>query len=456
MKQLKQTLLLLVLTSLVFGNDSPVDQKMLKEIRSSFKQDAYTTATQNAISNNRINDLALSRAKVQHIDKNFSYRIDVPSITDQKSSGRCWLFTSLNVLRPKIVEKYNLKDFEFSENYLFFWDQFEKANLFLENIIATKEKDINDEYVRFLLRGPIGDGGVWNMLPGIAEKYGFVPKEIMEETYHSSNTRDMRTILKTKLRTQAMELREMKTNNPKKLRKAKTDMLKDIYRILSLCLGTPPEEFTWRYQEKESDEFITKTMTPQEFYQEAVAYDLGKYVMLMDDPSRPYYKFYEIEWYRNLAEGINWKYINLPSSEIKEFAKKSILNDEPMYFSCDVGKHLDRDRGLVDVGLYDYENLFGVKFDMNKEERILSYQSGSSHGMALMGIDTTDSGDITKWLLENSWGADSGYKGFLIMTDDWFDEYMFRLVIKEEFLSEKAQNILKQEPIMLPPWDRMF
>jgi len=449
-------LLILALAISAFANDGSIDKKTLKEIRNSFKQDTYTKATQNAISNNKIQDLALNRSKVQHIDKNFSYRIDVPSITDQESTGRCWLFTSLNVLRPKIVEKYNLDDFEFSENYLFFWDQFEKSNHFLENVIATKDKNINDEYVRFLLRGPIGDGGVWNMFPGIAEKYGFVPKEFMTETQHSANTREVRTILKTKLRTQAMELRELKTNSPKKLRTVKTEMLKDVYRILALCMGTPPETFTWRYKEKDAEEFTVKTMTPQEFYKDAVDYDLGKYIMLMDDPSREYYKFYEIEWYRNLAEGINWKYINLPSDDIKKFAKKSILSDEPMYFSCDVGKHLDRDRGLVDVGLYDYESLFGFKFDMDKEERILAYQSGSSHGMALMGIDTTANGEITKWLLENSWGAKSGYKGFLIMTDEWFDEYMFRLVIKEEFLPAKVKKILEDKPIMLPPWDRMF
>lgn len=452
--KLKLFMILIVAVS-VFANDGAIDNKLLKKVRSSFNQDAYTKATQNAISNNKIQDLALNRSKVQHIDKNFSYRIDVPSITDQESTGRCWLFTSLNVLRPKIIKKYNLDDFEFSENYLFFWDQFEKSNLFLENIIATKDKDINDEYVRFLLRGPIGDGGVWNMMPGIAEKYGFIPKEFMEETQHSANTREVRTILKTKLRTQAMELRAMK-GSEKKLRAAKTDMLIDIYRILALSMGTPPETFTWRYKEKDAEEFTVKTMTPQEFYKDAIDYDLGKYVMLMDDPSRPYHKFYEIEWYRNMEEGINWKYINLPSDEIKKYAKQSILNDEPMYFSCDVGKHLDRKRGLVDVGLYDYESLFGVKFDMNKEERILSYQSGSSHGMALMGIDTTDNGDVTKWLLENSWGADSGYKGFLIMTDDWFDEYMFRLVIKEEFLPKNVQKILEDKPVMLPPWDRMF
>ncbi len=456
MKLLSKLFLLLICATFTFANDGAVTNKMLKNIRSSFKSDAYTKATQNAISNNKINDLAINRAKIQHIDKNFSYKIDVPSITDQESTGRCWLFTALNVLRPKIVKKYNLKDFEFSENYLFFWDQFEKSNLFLENIIATKDKDDNNEYVRFLLKSPIGDGGVWNMMPGIAKKYGFVPKEIMEETYHSSNTRDMRTILKIKLRTQAMELRSMKTKNEKKLRIVKTEMLKDIYRILSLCLGTPPENFTWRYKEKDGEIIIEKTMTPQEFYNDAIDYDLGKYVMLMDDPSRPYNKYYEIEWYRNQYEGINWKYLNLPSSKIKNFAKQSILKDEPMYFSCDVGKHLDRKRGLVDVGLYDYESLFGVKFDMNKKERITAYQSGSSHGMALMGIDTTENGKITKWLLENSWGAKSGFKGFLIMTDDWFDEYMFRLVIKEEFLSKDVKNLLKKKPIILPPWDRMF
>lgn len=450
--------LLILVTILCYGKDNSgaVNEKMLKEIRNSIKMDKYTIAVQNAISNNDIKALALNRSKQGQIDKQFAYRIDTPTITNQKSTGRCWLFTALNVLRPKIVEKYNLDDFKFSENYLFFWDQFEKANLFLEGVIKTRKDDIDNRKVQWLFQHPIGDGGVWSMMPGIAKKYGFVPKEIMPETYQSESTSMMRRILRRKLREQGLELREQAKKSNKSLHALKTEMLSDIYRILCLSLGTPPEKFSWRYTAKNDSVITTKVMTPKEFYNEAVDYNLNRYIMLMDDPTREYNKLYEIEFDRNLYDGLNWTFVNIPSDEIKKYAKKSILNDEPMYFSCDVGKQLDRDEGIVDVNQYDYESLFGIKFDMNKKGRILSYESGSSHGMSLMGIDTTSNGKITKWLLENSWGKDSGYNGFLIMTDEWFDEYMFRLVIKEEFIPEKIKKITKDKPIMLPPWDRMF
>jgi len=450
--------LAIIFTIVAFGanNNGAISEKDLVKIQESFEMDKYTKAMQNAVSNGTIKTLALNREEMGKIDHHFAHKIKTPGITNQKSSGRCWLFTSLNVLRPQIVEKYNLDDFNFSENYLFFWDQFEKANLFLENIIQTKDKDIDHRRVQWLFRHPIGDGGVWSMMPGIAEKYGVVPEQAMMESHNSENTSWMRRLLRRKLREQGLQLRDMKDKSDKYLHKKKVEMLSDIYRILAISLGTPPREFTWRYVAKDDSVITSKKYTPQEFFTEVIDDDLFSYVMLMDDPTRDYSKLYEIEYDRNRYDGQNWIFINLPVNEIKQYAKESILSDEPMYFSCDVGKQLNNDDGILALNQYDFESVFGMAFAMDKKERILSYESGSYHGMALIGVDTTETGETSKWLLENSWGADSGYKGFLIMTDDWFDEYMFRLVVKREFLPEKVLNILDDKPILLPPWDRMY
>ena len=449
---------LLLSICILFAQDKSagaIDLQDLNKIREEANINEETRATINAVTNNSIRDLALNRSNVGSVDHLFDYKIEPPSITDQKSSGRCWLFTALNVLRPKIVEKYNLKDFEFSESYLFFWDQFEKANTFLENVIQTRDLDMYNRRTQHLFKRPIGDGGAWQMMPPLVEKYGVVPKQAMEETHNSENTRQMRSLLKTKLRQQGLKLRSYENKSEEFLRDKKVEMLSDIYRILVISMGNPPEEFIWRYVENDDSTIVEKNYTPQEFYQEAVEPYLGNYVMLMDVPSKEYYKYYEIEWNRNRYDSQNWTFVNVPSEELAKYAKKSILNDEPMYFSCDVGAQLNRDAGIVDVDNYDYESLFEVSFDMTKEERILSYESGSTHGMALIGIDTTESGDVQKWLLENSWGDDAGYKGYLTMTDAWFDAYSFRLVVKDDFLPEKIIKITKEEPILLPPWDRM-
>jgi len=430
----------------------------LKQIQSAVKPDRYTRAAMNAVSNNDIRKLTLNRKVLDSLDHHFAHRIKTAGVTNQKSSGRCWLFTSLNVLRPKVVEKYHLKDFEFSENYLFFWDQLEKSNLFLEGIIKTRAKKIDDREVEWLFKNAIGDGGVWNMMVALAEKYGMVPKEAMSESYNSDNTRMMSRLIRRKLREDGLVLREMSRQGkkPADLRKKKVQMLSDIYRILLISLGEPPQKFTWRYEDKDGNLSPRKEYTPLSFYKEFVQINLHDYVMMMNDPSKKYYQLYEIEYDRNLFDSPNWTFVNLPIDELKQFAQKSILADEPMYFSCDVGKQLNTDKGYLATGMYDYSTLFGVPFGMDKRQRILSFDSGSTHGMALMGVDTSASGAPTKWLLENSWGPEKGYKGYLTMTDRWFGEYMFRLVAHKRFVSAKVLKVLEQKPIKLPPWDPMF
>lgn len=459
MKKNLLTVLLLSACSGVFAQT--ITDQDLKDIQGSFKKDASTRAIQNILTADKnIKAKAQNLGMQGKIDNYFKYRVDVKGITNQQSSGRCWMFTSMNVLRPGVMKKYNLSNFDFSHNYNYFWDMFEKSNLFLENIIATSPRDMDDREVVEYFKSPVGDGGVWNLYYNIGEKYGVVPDDVMPETAHSNNTSGMLGILNEKLRTGGYALREMAANGKKAddLRKEKKEILKDVYRILALCLGEPPHEFTWRYKDKDGNIKELANYTPQKFYREITPADYSpeNYIMIMNDPTREYYKVYEIKNYRNTQEGINWSYLNLPNEDIKKAALASIKNNEAMYASCDVGKQSQTDKGIMDPSLYDYESLFGVKLNMDKKARILTRQSGSSHAMTLIGCDVDANDSPVKWEFENSWGSASGNNGYLTFTDNWFNEYMFRIVIHKKYLNEKSVNALKQKPVQLPIWDYMF
>ena len=438
-----------------------IDKEDLAKIRDSFKKDAATTALQNAISGNKnLKSFVLNRDLQGKIDHYFKYRVDVKGITDQQSSGRCWMFTSMNVLRPSVMEKFNINSFDFSHNYNFFWDMFEKSNLFLENVIATADRDIFlDRDVSFYFSSPVGDGGVWNLFYNIAGKYGVVPQSVMPETEHSNNTSQMRGILNERLRAGGYELRELAAAGAgsKELEARKLEIMKEVYRILALCLGEPPVEFTWRYQTADG-EVKSLTTTPQDFYKSIIPADYSpeNYIMIMNDPTREYYKVYDIANYRNTIEGINWVYLNLPNEEIKTAAIASIKANEGMYTSCDVGKQFNSAEGIADPDMYDYESLFGIDLSMDKKARILTRQSGSAHAMVLIAVDTDENDRPVKWEFENSWGPSAGHNGYITFTDKWFDEYMFRIVINRKYLSEKALKALKTKPVELPAWDYMF
>lgn len=459
---MKRTLIatsLLLACSGVFAQS--ITDKDLQEIQASFKKDASTKAIQNILTvDKNIRQNALNRDLQGKIDHYFKYRADVKGITNQLSSGRCWMFTSMNVLRPQVMKKYELNAFDFSHNYLYFWDIFEKANLFLENIIATTDKSMDDRAVVEYFKNPVGDGGVWNLYYNAAKKYGVVPQEVMPETAHSNNTAQLLSLVNEKLRLGGYTLREMATGGKKAkdLRIEKKNVLKDVYRILALCLGEPPHEFTWRYKTQSGEIKELANYTPKQFYDEITPADYTpeNYIMIMNDPTREYYKVYEIQNYRNTQEGINWIYLNLPNEDIKAAALASIKNNEPMYASCDVGKQFNREDGILDPEMYDYESLLGVKLHMDKKARILTRQSGSAHAMTLVGCDTDVNDRPVKWEFENSWGADNGHNGYLTFTDKWFDEYMFRIVIRKAYLSGKAIEALKGKPIQLPVWDYMY
>ena len=432
----------------------------VREIQASFVKDAPTTALQNVLTNNsNLRELALNHDLQGKIDHFFKYRVDVKGITDQQNSGRCWMFTSMNVLRPSVMKQFNINAFDFSHCYSYFWDIFEKCNLFLENAIRTAGKDMLDREVSFYFKSPINDGGVWNLFYNIAEKYGVVPQSVMPETAHSNSTGAMSSILDERLRAGGMQLRDLVNNKAKakEVKAAKMDIMKDVYRVLALCLGNPPAEFTWRYKTNDGEVKEMKT-TPMEFYHSIrpEQYDPETYIMIMNDPVREYYKVYEIANYRNSQEGVNWIYLNLPNEVIKAAALESIKANVPMYASCDVRKYNNIKSGISDPAMYDYESLFGIDLTMDKKTRVLTRQSGSSHAMTLIGVDTDEAGKTVKWEFENSWGPEAGPNGYITFTDQWFDDYMFRIVIDKKYLDAKSAKAASSKPIQLPAWDYMY
>ena len=435
-------------------NDGGISAEMLERISQSYTGSAEQRAVKNALASNSIATLAINADNLAMCDTHFSHRVKTKGITDQKSSGRCWLFTGLNVLRAKMIEKYDLPAMEFSQNYNSFYDLLEKSNLFLQAIIDTRELPLDDRKVDWLLKNPIGDGGQFTGVSNLIMKYGVVPKEAMPETYQSNSTSQMGMILKLKLREWALELRGLKET---KAMKRKEEMLSEVYRILVECLGVPPTEFEWARYDKQGNLVSKKSYTPKSFYEEYIGEDLEhNYIMVMNDPSREYGKVYEIEYDRHVYDGENWLYVNLPIERVKELAIASIKDNTAMYFSCDVGKFLDRKKGTLDVANFDYASLFGTEFGMDKRERIQTYASGSSHAMTLIAVDLDEEGNPKKWMVENSWGPTSGWQGNLIMTDEWFEEYMFRVVVDKKYIPEETLKLLDQKPTMLPSWDPMF
>lgn len=431
---------------------------MLKQIQQAYQGTPADKAIRNAICNNDISKLAVNNDDKNNLDTYFSHKVNGKGITNQKSSGRCWLFTGLNVLRANAIAKYDLGEFYFSHNYSFFWDQLEKANLFLQGIIDTRQKPIDDKMVEWLFKNPIGDGGQFTGISDNLMKYGVVPAGVMAETYSSEHTSRMSNLIGLKLKEYGLELREAAATGakPADLEKKKTQMLGTVYRMLVLNLGEPPTTFTWTRKNAAGKPVETKTYTPQSFYREYIGKDLkNDYVMLMNDPSREFYKLYEIDYDRHAYDGKNWTYVNLPIEDIKQMAVASIKDSTMMYFSCDVGKFFDRERGLLDVNYYDYGSLMGTDFGMNKKERIQTFSSGSSHAMTLMAVDLDANGTPKKWMVENSWGPGAN-AGHLIMTDEWFNEYMFRLVVDKKYITDKVKEVMKQTPVRLPAWDPMF
>lgn len=437
-----------------------ITAEMMQQMQQTYVGSASDKALRNVLVTNSPAKLALNHENATKFDSHFSNRVESKAITDQKSSGRCWMFTGMNVLRNQAIRHHNLPaDFQFSQAYLFFYDQLEKSNLFLQAVIDTYKKPMTDQEVEWLFKNPLSDGGQFTGVANLIDKYGLVPADVMPETFNTNNTSSISSLIKLKLREDGLQLREMaaqKGMTPQKLNAKKTEMLGTIYRMLSLTFGTPPAEFTWNQKNAKGEIVETATYSPMSFYDKFAKTDFSKYYMVMNDPTREYYKVYEIQYDRHVYDGQNWRYLNLPMEEIAPMCIASIKDSTMMYFSCDVAKFLNRDKGFMDVNNYDYESLMGTTFGMDKKQRVSTFASGSSHAMTLCAVDLDKDGKPLKWMVENSWGSNYGYQGFLIMTNEWFNEYMFRVVLEEKYIPANVRAMLNQKPIMLPAWDPMF
>ena len=434
---------------------------MLREIQKDQKTDPTLKALQNAIAANAIDDLTKSHQAQRAIDTHFSIETKQQTITDQKSSGRCWMFSGMNVLRSDFAQRTDSLTVEFSQAYLFFYDQLEKANLMLQGVIDTGKKPIDDQRVQFFFHHPLSDGGTFCGVADLADKYGLVPKEVMPETYSTDNTSKASRLIASKLREYGLQLRDMveKGKSTTALTKAKTRMLSQIYHMLRLTIGEPPQKFTYDFKTKSGRTAgKPKEYTPIEFYKEVTGHKAinGTFLMLMNDPRRQYYKTFEVEYDRHTYDGHNWCYLNLPMDDIEQIAIAALKDGRKMYSSYDVGKMLDRKRGYADTENYDYESLFSTPFGMDKAQRIATFDSGSTHAMTLTAVDLDGKGRATKWKVENSWGSDWGQKGCLIMTDRWFREYMFRLVVDKKYATEKVLQAAQQQPTIVAPEDPLF
>ena len=437
-----------------------ISAEMLQQIEKQNPPTASDRALRNALAANAIDLLAKNQQHAGALDTYFSVETKAQSITDQKSSGRCWMFSGLNVLRSNFAKRTDSLTVTFSQDYLFFWDQLEKANLMLQGVIDTGSKPIDDPRVQFFFHHPLSDGGTFCGVADLAEKYGLVPAEVQPETYSADNTSKMSSIIKSKLREQGLELRKMLADGKKQkdIQQRKTQMLSEIYHMLVITLGEPVKEFTYAFRDKKGKAVTAaRKYTPREFYQETVGGPLnGTFIMVMNDPRHDYYKTYEVEYDRHTYDGHNWKYLNLPMEDIEALAIAALKDGRKMYSSYDVGKQLDRKRGYADLDNFDYASLFGTTFTMDKAQRISTFDSGSTHAMTLTAVDLDKDGSPLKWKVENSWGSDWGQKGCLIMTARWFREYMFRLVVDKQYVSEKLLKDYAQKPVMLMPEDPLF
>ena len=455
--------LALVLTSAVCAQTEGggISAAMLQQMEKTQQSAPASKAIFNALASNKIDNLAKNFANQGAIDTHFSTETPKQSIHDQKSSGRCWMFSGFNVLRANFAKQHaDTLAVEYSHDYLFFYDQLEKANLMLQGVIDTAKKPMDDTRVQFFFKNPLNDGGTFCGVSDLADKYGLVPKSVQPETFSAENSAKMSSMISSKLREFGLELRQMAADGkkPAAIKARKTEMLSTVYRMLCLTLGEPVKEFTYAFRNKDGKTVgEARRYTPKEFFKATVGEPLsGSFIMVMNDPRRPYHKTYEVEYDRHTYDGQNWKYLNLPMDEIEQLAMASLKDGRKMYSSYDVGKQLDRERGYLDTENYDYASLFGTTFGMDKAQRIATFDSSSTHAMTLSAVDIDADGKAVKWKVENSWGPNHGQGGCLIMTDRWFREYTFRLVVNKQYVPQDIMKQFEQKPIMVMPEDPLF
>ena len=417
-------------------------------------------SSMNALTRSKLEDVTMDWETFRQIDHTYSNVIssEMKEVTNQKSSGRCWGFAALNLMRIELAKKYNLNNFEFSQSYFMFFDKLEKSNYFLENILSTLDEKSDSRLLTWLVSSPIQDGGQWDMFVNLMEKYGIVPQSVMPESFHTSSSRSMNQLITRQLRKFASILRIENKNGAslKDLRKLKLDMMSSIYNMLCMFIGKPPEKFDWQVRGKKNKFLRFENLTPIDFYKKNVNMNLADKVCLIHCPmdNKKMNELYTIRYLGNVIEGQIIKYLNIGINDMKKYSIKSLKNNEAVWFGCDVGKMFHRDVGVMDIDLYNYELTFGINSDMDKSTRLEYGDSQMTHAMLFTGVDIKSSKPV-KWRVENSWGPKGGCKGYYLMTDKWFDQYNYEVVIDKKYLPEKIKKMFNKKPVILNPWDPM-
>ena len=432
---------------------------LLKKYEKNFDNNKINKVAMNTVVNNGITKSAINYEEVRKSRHNYSISIETGDITNQKQSGRCWMFAALNFMRLEVMKNLNLKTVELSQSYPLFFDKLEKSNYMLENIMNTVDEELDGRLIKHLLTDPLCDGGQWDMFVNLVKKYGVIPKDAMPESFSSSSTKDLDRYLTLKLREDAMILREAYSKGKSKdeLRDMKDEMIETIYRILTISLGKPPEKFTYEVMDK-NDKFIRiENITPVEFYEKYVALNLDDYISIINAPTKdkPFGKTFTVEFLGNVIDGRNVKYLNLPIDDLKSLAIKQMKDNNAVWFGSDVAQFSTRDEGILSISSLDVDKLFSTDFSMTKEERLDYNESLMTHAMLLTGVNLDNDDKANRWRVENSWGKDVGKDGFYVMTDKWFDEFVYQVVINKKYLTDEQLKMFEQEPIVLKPWDPM-
>ena len=436
-----------------------ISQEQLQNFQADLDKREGHEVNERAVTKNGILSVSADYRSEVAMDRVFSIDIDTGKVADQKRSGRCWMFAALNTMRHSMREKLHMKDdFELSQNYTFFWDKLEKSNYFLENVLQTAELPTSDRKVAWLMQTPQQDGGQWDMLVALIQKYGVVPQTVMPETFNSSNSTEINKQLNLKLRKDAVELRELVAANKSDadIQKTKEKMLTEIYRMLAFTFGEPPANFDFEYRDTDNNYHRIENITPQEFFNKYVGWNLDDYVSIINAPTadKPFNHMYTVEMLGNVLGGRKVRHLNLDMQTFRKVAIEQLKHGESVWFGSDVGQESDRKKGIMDTNLYHQDELFDVDFSMSKAERLDYGESMMTHAMVLTGVDLVD-GQPTKWKVENSWGDKVGEKGFFVMSDDWMEEFCYQIVVNKKYLPKDLQEILKEEPTVLAPWDPM-
>ena len=436
--------------------DKTIRSDDLELLRKEFSANSTYRLAQNAITRVGLDDVAINREIVNATDHALSVSLDDWKVTNQEHSGRCWLFAGLNLLRVGAMKKMGLKEFEFSQNFLMFWDKLERANYFLEAVIETADRDVDDRTVAFLLDSVANDGGQWNMFVALVDKHGLVPKAFMPETQSSSNTGRMNSVLRYLLRQGAKTLRHAAARSVDEARAAKADVLAVVHRVLCMHLGTPPEHFEWQWIDSERNFHRDGEITPREFASRYVDLPIDDYVCLVHDPrpTSPVGRTFTVEYLGNVVGAPPVTYLNVDMPVMKELAARVLESGEPVWFGCDVAKMMSSDFGIWDAALFDFPAVYDTSFAMDKAGRLLYRETQMTHAMLFTGVDLAD-GRPRRWRVENSWGKERGKDGFYTMNDSWFDEYVFEISARRSLLTAEQREAFEQPPIVLPAWDPM-